>query len=222
MPNDAEQVTAASANAARPRGTSSSIVANVRKSGKPVANALAIKLSYPCHDAISTAIKNSRIRRATIKDVPYILGFIKELAEYKHEPDKVFSKSIFGPFAYANVLSAQSKCSLRTPFRFCIKVCYCDRGYKSIMPEVPVTLPFEYIKTPEVPLAPPSGTSSGERTTTPLHCGDVTETESETRTKWKLNMGRDGTGSGSIFWRIRPSSLARVALAVSRLFSARI
>ncbi|KAK9245500.1 hypothetical protein V1506DRAFT_506422 [Lipomyces tetrasporus] len=47
------------------------------------------------------------------------------------------------------------------------------------MPEVPVTLPFEYIKTPAAPLAPPSGTSSGERTTTPLHCGDGTETESD-------------------------------------------
>ncbi|KAK9366265.1 S-adenosyl-L-methionine-dependent methyltransferase [Lipomyces kononenkoae] len=33
------------------------------------------------------------------------------------------------------------------------------------MPEVPVTLPLEYIKTPAAPLAPPSGTSSGARTT---------------------------------------------------------
>ncbi|KAK9319103.1 hypothetical protein V1517DRAFT_67210 [Lipomyces orientalis] len=98
----------------------------------------------------------------------------------------MLAKSIFGPMAYAKVLIAQSKCSLRTPFRFCIKVCYCDQGYKSIMPEVPATLPCEYIKTPAAPLPPPSGTSSGERTTTPLHCGDGTETGSETVTKWKV------------------------------------
>ncbi|KAK9463602.1 acyl-CoA N-acyltransferase [Lipomyces oligophaga] len=54
------------------------------------------------------------IRRGTVKDVPYILGFIKELAEYEHESDKVLcteemlEKTIFGPMPYAKVLIAET------------------------------------------------------------------------------------------------------------------
>ncbi|KAK9357046.1 acyl-CoA N-acyltransferase [Lipomyces doorenjongii] len=63
----------------------------------------------------SLAVKKTAIRRATIKDVPYILGFIKELAEYEHEPDKVLcteemlEKTIFGSVSYAKVLIAQTE-----------------------------------------------------------------------------------------------------------------
>ncbi|KAK9467255.1 acyl-CoA N-acyltransferase [Lipomyces arxii] len=58
--------------------------------------------------------KKTPVRRAKVEDVPYILGFVKELAEYEHEPDKVLCTedmlrtTIFGPTPYARVLIAQT------------------------------------------------------------------------------------------------------------------
>ncbi|KAK7204099.1 N-acetyltransferase-like protein [Myxozyma melibiosi] len=63
---------------------------------------------------MSASPKKSPIRRGTVEDVPVILGFIKELAEYEHETDKVLctesmlAKTIFGPTPYAKVLIAQT------------------------------------------------------------------------------------------------------------------
>ncbi|KAK9380748.1 acyl-CoA N-acyltransferase [Kockiozyma suomiensis] len=64
---------------------------------------------------MSETPKKSPVRRATVKDVPAILGFIRELAEYEHEPDKVLcteemlEKTIFGSQPYAKVLIAQTE-----------------------------------------------------------------------------------------------------------------
>ncbi|KAK9451518.1 acyl-CoA N-acyltransferase [Limtongia smithiae] len=64
---------------------------------------------------MSTPANTTPIRRATVEDVPYILGFIRELAEYEHEPDKVLCteemlrRTVFGPTPYARVLIAETE-----------------------------------------------------------------------------------------------------------------
>ncbi|KAK9476260.1 acyl-CoA N-acyltransferase [Lipomyces japonicus] len=67
-------------------------------------------------------VAKSPIRRATAADIPHILGFIRELAEYENEPDKVLAtedllaETLFGSTQYAKVLIAQDDDGTPTGF----------------------------------------------------------------------------------------------------------